>query len=138
MSESSKKVEKPGKLDSKGINGVASSTVKISKDNDLGKNTVSVSNNNLTSSNSIKQKIDTTKDKSHKNIQLVNQNNNLKESKSEKNVPLLKPYGSKQSNIIPLSTKNEGTKPKIFQNIQVNLKSTSPKAASGKKPELKK
>lgn len=28
--------------------------------------------------------------------------------------------------IIPLSTKND-TKPKIFQNIQINLKSTSPK-----------
>lgn len=36
---------------------------------------------------------------------------------------------------LPLTTKNEANKPKIFQNIQVNLKNTSPKNITTKKPE---
>jgi len=38
---------------------------------------------------------------------------------------------------VPFSNKNEGNKPKIFQNIQVNLKSNSPKV-SVRKSENKK
>jgi hypothetical protein len=78
-------------------------------------------------------------------VQTINLNLNLKEStspstkdKSEKSASGMKTLGSTrpQGNIIPLSTKNEGPKPKIFQNIQVNLKSSSPKAV--KKTEVKK
>lgn len=82
------------------------------------------------------------KDKSNKNVQTINLNLNLKESTSpsakDKNASGMKTIGSTrpQGNIIPLSTKNEGPKPKIFQNIQVNLKSSSPKAV--KKTEVKK
>lgn len=45
----------------------------------------------------------------------------------------------KEKKIIPLSSKNDMAKPKIFQNIQVNLKNTSPKnTTTTKNKDIKK
>ena len=88
-----------------------------------------------TKRNNLKIDINDSNKEKPKHVQTVNVNlhsTNNNKTESDKNVPYIKNTNLNSKNIIPLSTKNEGTKPKIFQNIQINLKSTSPKASTTK------
>lgn len=129
------------KNDNNNINNNSSKKIiYINKNNDISsnlnkKNSLSNKNttgiNNKVASNVKINLYETNKEKTTKHIQTVNVNLNsvnIKEQKniSEKSILTIKSNISK--NIVPLSTKNDSTKPKIFQNIQVNLKNNSPKS----------
>ena len=99
--------------------------------NNNDKNLIQGKNNpnpiNQSTSNQLKVEKDTKPNNTTSKFQnlTINTGNNLNTGNS-----LVNP-DKKQA----LTTKNEGNKPKIFQNIQLNLKNTSPKNVTSKKIE---
>ena len=91
--------------------------------------TFSLSNNELTSkSNNNLNSLHHNNNNNKKNINenLKNTNTNIVYNKNNMNINA-NVNNLDNKKIMPLSTKNENSKPKIFQNIQVNMKGSTPK-----------